>query len=358
MLLKKFVRINMEKNLKICMAGFGAVGQRFCRLLQEKQHELLATYGFDIKLTGVCTRSRGTLIDPDGLDIDEIFTMEERAHKFDRNHPGYRTCDTFGMIQQSGADVFCELTTLSINDGEPATHHIETALNHGMHVITANKGPLAYHSRRLRDKAAACGKLFLYETIVLDGTPTFNMVQDTLHGNKILGIRGILNGTSNFVLDQLEHGAGYDDAIKEAQRIQLAEADPTMDVDGWDGAAKICAMANILMDADLNPRQANVTSMRNVSYADIEEARKAGCKIKYICEAKYDETGKVMLSVKPQWISRDDVFCNVNGTSAAITLYTDLAGELSIIQTAPTILQTAYGVYSDLITLMKSLQKI
>lgn len=347
----------MERNLKICMAGFGAVGQRFCRLLQEKRPELLETYGFDVRLTGVCTRSRGTLVDPEGLDIDGVFAMEQAAHKFDHNHPGYRDCGALDMIRQSGADVFCELTTLSIDDGEPATQHIETALEHGMHVITANKGPVAYHSRRLRDKAAACGKLFLYETIVLDGTPIFNLVKDTLHGNKILGIRGILNGTSNFVLEQLEHGADYAAAIKEAQRIQLAEADPGMDVDGWDGAAKICAMANILMDAGLNPKQAEIESIRNITYEDIAEARKAGCRIKYICEAKYDEGGKVKLSVKPQRIAGEDVFYNVNGTSAAITLYTDLGGELSVIQTAPTILQTAYGIYSDLITLMKSINK-
>lgn len=342
------------RELKLCIAGFGAVAQRFCHLLQEKRGALASDFGTRVKITGVCSPSRGALIDPTGLDITKLLRMEEDSRHFERSHPAYRDSDALGMITVSGADIFIELSTLSIIDGEPAATYIATAMEQGLHVITANKGPLACQYSRLRDKAVATKMMFLYETIVMDGTPLFNLVEHGLHGNRVLGIRGILNGTSNFILQQLELGQSYEEAIREAQRMQLAEANPNMDVDGWDGAAKICALANILMDAELTPQDADIISIRRVSPPDIEEARWAGCKIKYICEARRDETDTIRLTVKPELLPLSDVFCCVDGSSAIISLYTDLAGEVTIFQTNPGILQTAYGVYSDLLTILKS----
>jgi homoserine dehydrogenase len=342
------------KEVKLCLAGFGAVAKRFCRLLQEKEKSLEFDFGIKVKIAGVCSPSRGAMIDVNGLDIEQLFRMEEKSRRFDSGHQAYRNIDALGMINASSADIFIELSTLSITDGEPAASYIFAALNKGLHVITANKGPLACQYQRLHEKAVVVKKMFLYETIVMDGTPVFNLVEETLPGNNIFGIQGILNGTSNFVLQQLELGSSYDEAICEAQRIQLAEADPSMDVDGWDGAAKICALANILMSANMTPGDVDRTSIRQIGIDDIKEAKQAGCKIKYICEAGRDENNAIKLSVKPRKLPQNHTFCNVNGSSAAITLYTDLAGEISIIQTNPGILQTAYGVYSDLLKIIKT----
>ena len=340
------------------MAGFGNVGREFSKLLLDKREELFKVYGTRLVLAGVSTRSKGTLISDGekGLDIRAVLDMDDREHRFDRKSPYFVDCGVPEMIERCGADVFMELTTLSINDGEPATGYIEKAFGAGMHVITANKGPEAWHFSRLAAKAKEKDRLFLYETVVMDGAPIFNLAQETLHGNKILGIRGILNGTSNFVLEQLEKGISFGDAVKEAQRIQIAEADPSMDIDGWDGAAKICALANILMDANLNPKNADVTSISDITPEIVRNAKSEGFRIKYICKAERSGDEKtVKLSVKPCRLPLDDFFCCVNGTSAAVTFYTDLAGEISIVQTDPGILQTAYGVYSDLITLIKKL---
>jgi homoserine dehydrogenase len=338
------------------MTGFGNVGRKFCRLIQSKQDEILKYYGYEIILTGICTRSKGLLVNPEGLDIDEIFAMNEKNQRFAVDSPYYMQGDSFEMIEKSGANIFIELSTLSIDDGQPATSYIEKAFNCGMHVITANKGPEAWHYKSLSEMANSKNLQYLFETIVMDGTPIFNFVKYTLPGVEINGIRGILNGTSNFVLCQIEKGMTYDEAIKESQRIELAENDPSMDMDGWDGAAKICSLANILMDAGLNPKDVSVESIAVITKEEINKAKNEGYKIKYICEAKKDKnTGKIDLSVKPQRISLDDEYCNVDDTSAAITFYTDLAGEMTIIQTDPNILQTAYGVYSDLLTLIKSI---
>ncbi len=342
------------RTFRFCMAGFGNVGKRLLRLLEEKSSYLAHEWGCEFVLTGVSTPSRGTLLCDAGLPVDELFDMDTRLGRFDPASAHFAACDTLSMIERAHADVFIELSTLSIKDGEPATSYILRAFERGMHVVTANKGPEAWRFDDLAAAARHAGREFLYETTVMDGTPIFNLMRETLHGNELLGIRGILNGTSNFVLHQLENGRTLEQAIQEAQRLQFAEADPSLDLDGWDGAAKICAMANALMGARQNPTQVTRRSIADVTAEELQAAKREGCAIKYICRAERDAPGgPVALSVLPEKIPLDDAFACVNGASAAVTLRTDLAGELTIIQADPSILQTAYGVYSDLITLAK-----
>ena len=340
------------KTLKLCFIGFGNVGQKVSALLLEKQDWLRETFATDVIVTGIAGRSKGSLVDPAGLDLRESLSQVQTTGRFDPASPAAFEGTPEEMMAASGADVLVEMSTLSIRDGLPAADYIRYALRRGMHVITANKGPEAWYYKELKALAEEAGKQFLYETIVLDGTPTFNLMTETLHGNTISGITGILNGTSNYVLKLLEEGKSYDEAIKAAQDIGLAEADPSMDIDGWDGAAKICAMANILMDASITPDDVEVESVRSVTAEKLADAKQRGMCIKYICRAEQTEDG-VKVSVKPEELPREHAYNSVNGTSAVFTLYTDLAGELTIIQTDPGLLQTAYGIYSDLITLLK-----
>lgn len=336
--------------LRLCMAGFGAVGQRFCRLLEQKKPELYQRYHLTVKLTGVCSKTQGALLCPEGIPFDALFTADMHRRPFTAS-PLHRDYSVPEMLREVSADVFLELTTLSVQDGEPASSYITMALQQGMHVITANKGPIACHYQALQALANQMHRALLFETTVLDGTPVFNLVEKTLRGNRILELRGILNGTSNYVLQQLEQGVPYQEAIHIAQNMQLAEADPSMDMDGWDGAAKLCALANVFMGAQMNPADVNRTSFATVTPAQLQEVCAEGNRIKYICHAK-PQSGQITLSVKPEIVNPSDPLYHVNGTSAALTLYTDLAGELTIIQTDPGILQTAYGIYSDLLTLI------
>ena len=340
------------KTLKLCMIGFGNVGQKVSALLLEKKEWLRETYDYDVLITGIAGRSKGSLVCPDGIDLAAALAQVKENGRFDPDSPARFEGTPEEMMLASGADVLVEMSTLSIKDGLPAADYIRFALHHGMHVITANKGPEAWYFYELKEQAENAGLQFLYETIVLDGTPTFNLMTETLHGNTISGITGILNGTSNYVLKLLEEGKTYDEAIKAAQDIGLAEADPSMDIDGWDGAAKICAMANILMDAHITPDDVEVESVRSVTAEELADAKRREMCIKYICRADRTEDG-VKVSVKPEELPREHAYNSVNGTSAVFTLFTDLAGELTIIQTDPGLLQTAYGIYSDLITLLK-----
>jgi len=340
--------------LKLCFAGFGNVGRAFCGLLADKRAEPLGICGREILVTGVATRSKGTMIDAAGLDLAELLLMIDRFGRFDPAHVSYRGCGVTGMIEKCGADVFIELTTLSIKDAEPATGYIESAFRHGMHVITANKGPEARYFSRLSKKAAEAGKQYLFESAVMDGAPVFNMARECLHGDRVWKIRGILNGTSNFVLDQLEKNISLEDAILGAQKMGIAEADPSMDIDGWDGAAKICALANVIMGANVTPDMARVDSIRGVTALDIRDAGEKGLRIKFVCQAE-ERDGAMDISVTPQRLPAGDILARVNGSSAAVTMHARLAGEITIMQHDPGILQTAYGVYSDLITLLKRL---
>lgn len=348
--------IAMVKRLKFCMAGFGNVGTEFCRLLLDKRQELNDDFGYEILMTGVTTRSKGMLIDNNGLDIENVLSMNDRLGHFDKEDSSFRAGDAKDMLDACESDLFIELTTLSIKDGEPAASYIEKAFSKGMHVITANKGPEAWHFKKLKKKSEEAGTEFLYETIVMDGTPLFNMARETLRGNKINKIRGVLNSTSNFVLSRIECGESVEEAIITAQNMKIAEKDPSFDMEGGDGAAKICAMVNILMDAEITPATANVEPL-NVTKHIIDKAKQNGFRIKYVCSAeRVHETGTVKISVKQEELPAEDILAHINGTSSAATLYTDLAGEISIIQSNPGILQTAYGIYSDLTTLLNRIK--
>ncbi len=342
-----------KKTIKICMAGFGNVGVRFTRLLLEKERELRDDYGCRVLVTGVCTRSKGTMMNPRGLDLGGLLIMNGELGRFEPEHPDFVSgCDTHAMIASAEADLFIELSTLSIGDGEPATSYIKEAFARGMDVITANKGPEAWSFNELKEIAETSGRKFLYETIVMDGAPIFNMARAGLRGNRIIALRGILNSTTNFILGEIEKGGNFADAVAEAQRLQFAEADPSMDIDGWDGAAKICALANILMDARLTPKDVKVKSLAGITADDVKAAWAEGCRIKYICGAERGDDGAVRLSVEPRRMPLSDPMCSVNGRSSALIFHTDLAGEIMLTERDPDILQTAYGVYSDLLTLI------
>lgn len=336
------------RSLRLCFSGFGAVGQRFAKLLLERKDELETQYNLYITVTGISTPSRGTLINPHGLNLAVLLAQQETHHVFDRADEGFRACDVAKMLDIVEADIFCEMSTLSIKDGEPATSYIEKAFSKGMHVITTNKGPEAHHYRRLKTMADERRLAYLFETAVMDGAPVFNFAQECLRGCRISRIRGVLNGTTNYLLEQYENGVCYEDAIREAQRLHWAEADPSMDVDGWDGAAKICSLANVLMDAEATPADVTRVSLREITADNVRAAASRGKKYKYICQADRTESG-IRLTVAPQLLPASDLLCSVNGNSAAVTFHTDLAGEVTSVLTNGTILQTAYGLYSDLL---------
>jgi homoserine dehydrogenase len=244
------------------------------------------------------------------------------------------------------------LTPLDIKTGQPAISHIEAALVRGKDVITANKGPIAHDYARLKRLAMQNGCSFYYETTVMDGTPVFNLVHDTLKFCTVTEVGGILNSTTNFILEEMERGLPMDQILEKGRELGFVEADPLMDIEGYDSAGKITALLNVLMEANLTPDQIDRKGIEEITYKDIRDASEKGCKIKLVCKG-WREHGKVMGKVAPELVPLTHLYATVNGTSSILSITTDLMGKLTIIEEEPEILQTAYGVFSDLVRIVE-----
>ncbi len=341
--------------LRLAVMGFGNVGQEFARLLLKKRDWLLQAKGLDVEVLAIATKNHGSLFSKHAIDLNHAL------EHFDAN----RTLKDFGpestsltpteIIEQTDADLMVELSPLNVETGQPAIGHIKSAFGVGLDVITANKGPIAFAYKELRSLARSRGAHFRFEGTVMDGTPIFNLVEKTLPGCQVLGIEGILNSTSNFVLTEMSKGRSLGEAVKEAQAGGFAEADPSLDIDGWDAAMKITALANVLMDADTSPKNVDREGIRDVSPSDIVRAREGGRKIKQVASAAM-ESGEVKLRVKRVLIDSNSPFWSIDGTSSAVTLRTDLMGDLTISEINPQVTQTAYAVFSDMLLITESIR--
>lgn len=340
--------------LPLCLIGFGNAGQAFCRMLLEQHDQVKSAYGVDLQVVAIATRSKGTLFDPAGLNLREVLADVDGSQRLSHRQTVFSDADPLTLIRQCGAKVMIELSTLSIEDGQPAISHIETAFDSGMHVITGNKGPLAWAYSRLKQIADLKALEFLHETTVMDGAPVFNLAKETLPGCKILGFKGILNSTTNFVLERMESGDDYDEALREAQRQGFAEADPSLDIDGWDAAAKTSALINVLMNGATTPLTIDRTGIAAITTEDISAARDLGGKLKLICEGRLED-GVAKGFVKPEFVSSKDLFSTVDATTSILCLHTDLMGEICMVERHPEIRQTAYGIFSDTLTLIRRL---
>lgn len=250
--------------------------------------------------------------------------------------------------------VLVETTTLNIADGQPAIGHVEAALDAGCHVITANKGPVAFEYRRLREFAAARGVSFLFEGAVMDGVPIFNLVRETLPAVTITGFRGIVNTTTQHILMALERGEPFEAALARMQAEGIAEADPSLDVGGWDAAAKAAALANVLMDADLTPHEVDRDTLCSSTADAVRAAMASGKRLRLVASAVRDHRG-VRAAVRLTPLEPHDMLATLPGKANALLLTTDLLGELAICQMGGDLTQTAYALLSDLVTVRRRL---
>ena len=346
------------KRLKLLLVGFGNVGQKVSQILFEERERFENLKGLNVKVVGVMGRSKGSMANPDGLDMPELLKMLELNGKFDPKHRDFCTLDSLEAAQTLDYDVLIELSSLSVEQkGEPAVSHIKAAMNRHRHVVTANKGPEAFAFNELDSLAKEKGVLFLYETIVMDGAPIFNLAFKTMRGCKIKGLSGILNSTTNYILSCMERGESFESAVLGAQKKGLAEADPSDDINGWDAAVKIAALANILMDAGITPQDMEVTGIAGVTPAKAQEIAASGKRLKMIASAWRDEQDKVCAKVAVEALPAGHLFANVSGTGAALRFETDLMAPVLMIQESPDLYDTAYGVISDIIEIRENINQ-
>lgn len=341
-------------NLKIALLGFGNVNRALARLLLRKADALKADHDLTLTVTGISTHGHGRVIAPDGVDLQAA--LELYADPVDRSlselHHEAPCPDTMTFIAQVPADVIVEATWMNPQTGQPATDALRAALRRGKHVVTANKGPLAFAYRELRELAAEKAVGFFFESTVMDGAPVHATVRETLPATTINRIRGILNSTTNSILTRLEQGVSFETALKEMQDAGLAEADPSNDVDGWDSALKTVVLANIHMGADLRPADVDRTGIGSMTIEEVQAAARDGKRIKLLCEA-WREGDSVRARVAPTPIPLDDPLAHVHRTSSAVTFETDTLPALTIIEGDSSPDTTAFGLLADVVNIAR-----
>ncbi len=338
--------------LALAMIGLGNVGRALMRLMQRKNDELRDCYNLTWRVAGIGTARHGLAADPAGLDVNAALARVEKGERLDDLNRLPDVRDNISLIRSGTANVLVELSTLNPQTGQPGLDHCRAALDAGLHLVTANKGPLAHAYRELRDRAAAKHLGFLFESTVMDGAPIFGLAREGLQGATLLSFRAILNSTTNFILTQMESGTSFDDAVKQAQKMGVAEANPSNDVDGWDAATKTAVLANVLMDGDLRPTQVDRTCIRGVTVQMLRDAMAQNQRIKLLCRA-WREGDRIMTRVAPEAVSVSDPFALVTGTNSILRLTLDTLPGLTILEEDAGAETTAFGVLADLLSIVR-----
>ena len=320
--------------MKLALIGYGNVGRAFARLMQRKQSS------YPSRIVAIHTARHGTAYDPKGLPLEPVFG------------PAAASIDEF--LDRARAEVAIELTPLNPESGEPAIAHIRAAFARGMHVVTANKGPIAFAHSALRQEAISAGVEFRFEAVTMDGTPVFNLVQNDLPGVEILGFSGALNSTSKVILEAMHKGLSLEEGIEEARRIGVTEADPWFDINGWDSACKAAALANVLMKANITPQQVERRGIGRLTPEKLAEVESKGKTITLLSRARKTAQG-VKLRVRAEVLDKDDILSACRGTSNLLVLHTDLMGDIGVFTLKPGLDQTAYGLFSDLVDIVRNI---
>jgi homoserine dehydrogenase len=334
------------KILNLALLGFGNVNRTLLDLLQQKRTDLRERYGIEWRITGVASRRIGWRVNASGFDGSSLLQARS-ADKFaaigGRTFTGYKD-----WLDAAQPDVVFEATSLNVETGQPAIDHIRAALAHGAHAITANKGPVVHAYEELRDLAASRGKQFLFESTVMDGIPIFSLFRNALPAIDVKGFNGILNSTTNVILTGMEQGLSFDDSLRQAQQLGIAETDASYDIDGWDAAVKVAALATVIMGVRLPPQKVERQGIRELSAEAVRSARKEGMPYKLICRAQRNASG-VSASVRPEQIPLTDPMALVGGTSSILQFETDIFPGLTLTEDNPGLYATAYGMLADFI---------
>lgn len=337
--------------LSLLLLGHGHVAQAFLPLLASRSEWLDRELGIRPLINGIGTHSRGFFVHPQGIYADLLAHEPDPIRCFHDAGMSVHNAEAFiATGKAAGASLLIELTTLNPHDGEPALSHIHQALEAGMDVITANKGPVAHAQAELQTLARRQQRQFRFESTVMDGLPLLNLAQFTLPAAGIRSFRALLNTTTSLVLSRIAQGLSREEAIREAQHIGVAEADPSYDLDGWDAAMKTTILINNLLNGHFTPTMVQREGIQHLTPQEIRSAAQEGTPIRLVSEAHH-EHGALVATVQPRRLAKDDPLHVAQGTVSVITLETEAMGSITLIEHESGVLQTAYGVLSDLINI-------
>ena len=337
--------------MRIIIVGYGVVGQSLANIFMRNSAENLQNYGFNPKVVAIVDRG-GAAINPKGLDLDKMLLIKKREGTVAADKDfGKARLSPLEVLESVEAEVLVEATSTNVKNGEPGLSHIKTAFKSGKHVVTTNKGPLALAFPALTE-LASYNKVYLrFSGTVGGGTPILELAKKCLVGDRIIAIRGILNGTTNYILSEMEEKrVTFQQALDAAQRLGYAETDPSMDIDGIDPACKVVIMANWIMNKKFTLKDVSIQGIRDVSLQDLANAAKRGNSIKLIGSIDGDP------KVAPTEISKHDPLC-VSGVLNAVTFSSEFAGEETIVGRGAGGLETASAILRDLLDIKYNLAR-
>jgi homoserine dehydrogenase len=342
------------KQISLALVGFGNVGQAFARLLIQKEKELAEKFGYSFIVTGIVTGSHGSAISSGGINLTRALEVIGRGQSLDIISEMPAPHETLDFLFASSAEAMIETSPVNHHTGQPAIDHVKAALNKFMHAITANKGPVVHAYHELSQTAAQRSKRFLFESAVMDGAPIFSLFRGPLPCSQVEEFYGVLNSCTNFIIGQMESGNTFDEAVKEAQSIGIAETDPSADIDGWDAAIKVAALSTVVMGIPVKPQQVERKGIRDITPEMIQEAAQAGERWKLVCKARRKGEQLLEASVSPQRVAAGSPLYAVNGTSSYVEFKMDVLPGLGILENNPGPETTAYGLLADLINAIRN----
>lgn len=328
----------MSRVARIAFLGFGTVHQALHALLGRRRDALARDHGIACTVTGVASRRLGWRASPTGLDP--------------LAPAGVECAGIAAWLAESAPDVVFEAVALDPHTGQPALDYLRAVLAHGAHAVSANKGPLVHGHRELSELAAARGVRYRFESAVMDGAPVFSLARACLPLAGVTAVRGVFTSTATVVLEAVERGLAIADGIAQAQRLGIAEADPSYDVDGWDTAVKLCAVGNVLLGGELRPRDVAREGIAALAADEVRRAAAEGRPIRLVGEVERDGPG-VRARVAPVRCAPDGPLGVIHGATLVMHYEAEVfPGGLTVRSRDPDPTTTAYGMLADLIDVL------
>ena len=321
----------------------------FVQLIEQKAKILKSRYDFEPVIVGVATQSKGILYRYQGLSSSDLLEAAQKGsfeHYPDAEGLERDFSDAVDLLQRRGGDVMVEVTPTDLATAMPASAHFQAAIATKKHVVTANKGPVAVGYKQLMQRAKEAGVQIRFEATVMSGTPAIATGVELLAASGITEVRGILNGTTNYILSEMERGLDYEAALKQAQILGYAETDPTADVEGYDAAAKVLILLAAIFDQERNLQDLEVSGITGITARDIDSAKAARERYKLIATASLNGG-----SVQAMRLPLSDPLAQVSGATNAISFETDTLGTITLMGAGAGQAETAFALLSDLLSL-------
>lgn len=333
---------------KLIILGFGAVGQGVANAIALKKEMIKDKFGVSLKIVAAADSSTSAICE-DGLDEELLVQTKNQTGKL-INYPEYGSeIAGIELLDAVDYDILIEVTPTNIVDAEPAKSLTLKAFADGKDVVTSNKGHLALFYKEIIEAQKEAGVEFKFEASVGGAMPIINLCQETLASCGISSIKGILNGTTNYILSRMtSEGMTYENVLRESQELGIAETDPTQDVEGIDAACKVVILANSVLGIDATYEDVEVRGISNVSLEAIDLAKEEGYYVKLIGEVSENK-----LKVSPRLVKKSSQFA-IDGTLNLATVTTDLADDVTVMGKGAGSLETASAMLTDVINIIKN----